>query len=88
MAGVVALMLQKNPSLTNADATFGTLSNPTSWGPGSLERLLESSATPIPTPGSANITQRTGEVTVESWGTDAVGKGWVFVDKALAVAGP
>jgi subtilisin family serine protease len=83
IAGVVALILQKKPSLSNADATFGTISNPASWGPGSLERILEGSATPIPAPASAVVTYRTGEIITESWGTDAVGHGWVFVDDAL-----
>jgi subtilisin family serine protease len=32
IAGVAALMLEKNPSLSNADATFGTLTNPASLG--------------------------------------------------------
>src|SRR4029453_16783787 len=52
IAGVAALMLDKNPSLNNADATFGTLTDPASWGPGSFERALEGSATPIPAPRS------------------------------------
>jgi hypothetical protein len=82
IAGVVALMLDKNGSLSNADATFGTLNNPASWGPGSLERLLEKSATPIPA-GSVTVTHRTGELITETWGNDATGHGWVFVDDAL-----
>jgi hypothetical protein len=84
IAGVAALMLQKNPGLSNADATFGTLSNPASWGPGSFERALEKSATPIPAPKSVVTTFRTGVEDTESWGTDAVGHGWVYVDDALA----
>lgn len=84
LAGIVALMLDKDPTLSNKDAAFGTLGNPSSWGPGSLERLLEGAATPIPA-GSADVTQRTGVVTTESWGNNATGHGWVFVDDALAV---
>ena len=83
LAGIVALLLDKNGGLSNADATFGTLGDPTSWGPGSLERLLEGSATPI-APGSVTITHRTGGPLTESWGADATGHGWVFVDDALA----
>jgi subtilisin family serine protease len=83
VAGIVALMLQKNPSLSNADATFGTLDKPASWGPGSLEQLLERSATQI-RPGSVTVTHRTGEPLTETWGADATGYGWVFVDDALA----
>jgi hypothetical protein len=83
IAGVVALMLEKNPNLSNADATFGTLANPASWGPGSLEVRLEHSATPIPA-GSVTVTHRTGTPLTETWGTDATGHGWVFVDQALA----
>ncbi|HEU4426642.1 MAG TPA: S8 family serine peptidase [Pilimelia sp.] len=83
IAGVAALMLQKNPNLNNADATFGTLTNPASWGPGSFERKLERSATPIPAPRSVVTTFRTGILDTESWGTNAVGHGWVYVDDAL-----
>ena len=90
IAGVVALMLDKNGSLNNADATFGTLNNPASWGPGSLEVLLEGSATDIPAD-QVTTTFRTGVPDVECWemGTtgctlEATGAGWVFVDDALA----
>jgi hypothetical protein len=91
VAGVVALMLQKNPTLSNADATFGTLTDPASWGPGSLEEILEGSATPI-APGSVTVTHRTGESIVECWEgaagcastLEATGHGWVFADDAVA----
>lgn len=86
IAGVAALMLQKSPSPTNADATFGTLGNPASWGPGSFERALERSAAPIPAPNSVVTTFRTGVPDTESWGTNEVGHGWVYVDDALAAA--
>jgi len=90
ISGIVALMLDKNPSLSNADAAFGTLNNPASWGPGTLEVLLENSATDIP-PDQVTTTFRTGIPDVECWemGTsgctlEATGHGWVFVDDALA----
>lgn len=88
IAGVVALMLDKNGSLSNADATFGTLTNPASWGPGSLELLLENSATDIPG-ASVDTIFRTGDLDTECWETpacplEATGHGWVFVDDALA----
>jgi Subtilase family len=83
VAGIVALMLQKKPALSNADAVFGTLSNPASWGPGTLEQVLERSATPI-RPGSVTVTHRTGDPLTETWGADATGHGWVTVDDALA----
>jgi hypothetical protein len=90
ISGVVALMLDKNGSLNNSDADFGTLGDPTSWGPGSLEVLLEGSATDIP-PDSVVTTFRTGVPDTECWeiGTpgcilEATGFGWVFVDDALA----
>jgi hypothetical protein len=90
IAGIAALMLQKNPGLNNADATFGTLNNPASWGPGSFERILEGSATDIP-PDEVTTTFRTGVPDVECWevGTtgctlEATGHGWVFVDDALS----
>lgn len=76
-------MLQKSPALNNADAAFGSFGDPGTWGPGRLERLLESAATPIP-PGSVTVRHRTGETTVETWGNDATGFGWVFIDAALA----
>ncbi len=90
VAGVIALMLDKNGSLNNADATFGTLGNPASWGPGSLEVLLEGSATDIP--GDSVVTTfRTGVPDTECWETgatgctlEATGFGWVFIDDALA----
>jgi hypothetical protein len=85
IAGVAALMLDKNPTLSNADATFGTLTNPASWGSGTFEKVLESSATTI-RPGSVTVTHRTGESLTETWGSDATGHGWVFVDDALAAA--
>jgi hypothetical protein len=88
ISGVAALMLQKNPSLNNADATFGTLNNPASWGPGSFERAIESSAESIE-PDQVTTTFRTGVADVECWETancplEATGHGWVFVDNALA----
>jgi len=90
IAGIAALMLQKNPGLNNADATFGTLSNPASWGPGHFETVLENSATDIPAD-QVTTTFRTGIPDVECWevGTtgctlEATGHGWVFVDDALA----
>jgi subtilisin family serine protease len=83
IAGVVALMLDKNYGLSNADAAFGTIDDPGSWGRGSLEKLLEQSATPIE-PGEVTVIHRTGEEITETWGNDATGSGWVFVDDALA----
>lgn len=95
VSAIVALMLHKDPSLSNADATFGTLNNPASWGPGSLEVILEDSATDIPA-GIVTTTFRTGVLDVECWElgpqpgapncttNEATGFGWVFVDDALA----
>ena len=88
-AGIVALLLQKNPSLSNADAATGTLGNPATWGAGTLERLIEGSAVNI-TPDQVTVTHRTGVPDPECWemGTagytlEATGYGWVFVDRAL-----
>jgi len=95
VSGIVALMLDKSPTLSNADATFGTLGNPASWGPGTLERILERSATDIRA-GTVTTTFRTGVLDVECWElgpqpdapacttNEATGFGWVFVDDALA----
>jgi subtilisin family serine protease len=89
VAGVVALMLEKDGSLNNSDATFGVIGNPASWGPGSFELLLEGSATPI-APNSVVTTFRTGIADTECWemGTtgcilEATGAGWIFIDDAL-----
>jgi hypothetical protein len=83
VAGIVALVLDKNSSLSNADASFGTLTDPASWGSGALERLLERAATPI-APGTVTVTHRTGDSLTETWGADATGHGWLFVDDVLA----
>jgi hypothetical protein len=83
VAGIVALMLDKNGSLSNADAVPG--SDPTTGSPGQVEQLLEQAATPIP-PGSVTVIHRTGEELTETWGSDATGHGWVLVDDALAGA--
>ena len=91
VSGIVALMLEITPTLSNADAAFGTLGNPASWGPGSLELMLEGAATDIPAD-SVVTTFRTGVPDMECWevGTpascslEATGAGWVFVDDALA----
>lgn len=89
IAGILALMLQKDPSLHNANAIFGTWDDPSSWGPGTLEGILESAATPIPA-GTATIMLSDGNIFSPCWevtGCDepeATGYGWVFVDHALA----
>jgi subtilisin family serine protease len=88
VSGIVALMLDKNPTLSNANATFGTFDDPDSWKPGSLELLLESAATPI-APGEVVVTHRTGVPDTECWempscALKATGAGWVYVDDALA----
>jgi subtilisin family serine protease len=95
ISGVVALMLEKNPGFDNSDAVFGTLDDPTSWGPGSLEIALEGSATDIPAD-NVLTTFRTGVDDWECWELgpqptapacttqEATGAGWVFVNAALA----
>jgi subtilisin family serine protease len=85
VAGVVALMLERSPSLNNANAAFGTLDQPSSWGPGALEVALEGSAEPI-APGSVTVMDETGAPLNEMWGANATGAGWVFADKAVAAA--
>ncbi len=83
-------MLQDHPALNNADAAFGLWNDHTTWGPGSLETILESAATDI-APGTATITHSDGSQSSACWevpGCDALeatGHGWVFVDHALAV---
>ncbi|GAB2815832.1 hypothetical protein GCM10027200_14410 [Lentzea nigeriaca] len=56
----MALMPERNPGPSNADAATGTLdNNPASWGPGELERRPEQSATSL-LPSSVTVTHRTG----------------------------
>jgi len=101
ISGVVALMLEVNPTLNNADADPGVLGDPGSWGAGALERALEGSATALPSSGSVLTTFRTGDDDLESWDTscdhdgnagtpevpcDPVGHGWVFADDAVKAA--
>lgn len=81
IAGVVALMLDKKGTLSNADAVPGT--DATNGSPGTVEQLLEQAATPI-APGSVTVIHRTGVPLTETWGSDATGHGWVFVDDALS----
>jgi len=89
VSGIVALMLEKDPSLSNDDADFGTIGDHLTWGPGSLELMLEGSATDIP--GRAvTVKHRTGVDDPECWETgasgcilEATGAGWVYVDDAL-----
>ena len=83
VAGIVALMLDKNPSLNNSDATYGSLADPASWGPGTVERLLESAATQIP-PGTVVFINSAGVSSSTTWDANATGAGWVFVDAVLA----
>jgi hypothetical protein len=90
IAGVAALMLDKNGSLSNADAdTAGSvLGNPATWDSGDFEQKLEGSATDIPGQ-NQSIRQRTGVYANECWEStgctlEATGHGWVFVDDALA----
>jgi hypothetical protein len=82
-------MLQKNPALNNANASFGTLGKPTSWGAGTLEGLLEGSATDI-LPGTATVLYpppigpRSYCWEMPECPLEATGHGWVFIDDALA----
>jgi len=92
IGGIVALMLEKKPGLNNSDAKFGDWDKPAFWGPGTLETILEGSATVIPPSGSVKIMMSDGSSYFPCWdhpGTpgcelDATGNGWVFVDDALA----
>ena len=85
MAGIAALILDKNGSLSNADAdTAGSLiADPATWDEGLFEDLLENSATPIAA-GSQAVKHRTGEMITETWAANATGHGWVYVDDVLA----
>jgi len=95
-AGVVALMLQKNPGLSNKDAnTTIAINDPTHWDEGQVEDILEGAATPIA--GAEVLTTfRTGAADYECWEigptthspacttNEATGHGWLFIDDVLA----
>lgn len=95
-AGVVALVLDKNGSLSNADAnTTIALNDPTNWDEGAVEDILEGAATAI-APGEVLTTFRTGAADWECWEMaptahspgcatfEATGFGWLFIDDVLA----
>jgi subtilisin family serine protease len=67
VAGIVALMAQKNPGLTASAA----------------ESILETTALPM-SDGSATFLDISGVEITLSWGSDAVGRGLVQANKALA----
>lgn len=67
VAGIVALMAQKNPSLTAAQAESILENAALKWNAGSLQV----------------IDPNTGTTITESWGTDAIGKGFITADAAL-----
>jgi subtilisin family serine protease len=68
VAGVAALMLQKNALLSGAD----------------IEVILESTALALPAGSRNIINPNTGAVETVSWGSNASGSGMILADKALA----
>lgn len=68
MAGIVALMAQKKPSLTAAQA----------------EDILTKSAIPLPPGNRDVFDIISGTVVNVSWGANATGAGLAVADKALA----
>jgi subtilisin family serine protease len=68
VAGVAALMLQKNALLSGSD----------------IEVILESTALALPAGSRNVINPNTGAVETVSWGNDASGSGMILADKALA----
>jgi subtilisin family serine protease len=68
VAGLVALMLEKAPTLSASEA----------------ESILEATALAVPAPGSASVNDGSGRIVTVSWGPDAVGAGLVQADAALA----
>lgn len=67
VAGIAALMLQKNASLQQAD----------------VETILESSAIPLPAGSRQIVDLDTGAMKTVSWGDDASGAGLAMADRAL-----
>jgi subtilisin family serine protease len=69
VAGVVALMAQKNPALTAGQA----------------ESILEGTAMPIDHWSAEIVDSNTGSLVSITWGSDAVGSGLVQADRALGL---
>jgi subtilisin family serine protease len=67
VAGIAALMLQKNASLQQSD----------------VETILESSAIPLPAGSRQIVDPNTGAMTTITWGDDAAGAGLAMADRAL-----
>jgi subtilisin family serine protease len=67
VAGIAALMLQKNASLQQSD----------------VETILESSAIPLPAGSRQIVDPNTGAMTTITWGDDASGAGLAMADRAL-----
>ena len=74
VAGIVALMAQKKPSLTAPEA----------------ESILEATAIPLPTPTAPGLTVRNPNGTTRSvtWGSNATGAGLATADAALTATIP
>lgn len=70
VTATVALMLQVHPDLTAAEA----------------ETILESTALPIPAPGSAVVNGPNGLPITFTWSADAVGSGLIQTDSAVQAA--
>jgi subtilisin family serine protease len=68
VAGTAALMAQKNPALTQAQA----------------ESILESTALPMSAGCSNVIDPNTGQIVEICWGADAVGEGFLQADAAVS----
>jgi subtilisin family serine protease len=68
VAGIAALMMQKNPSLTA----------------GQVETILTSGTATIPLPaGCRNVNDGSGNIVTYCWGADATGAGLITADMAL-----
>ena len=74
VAGIVALMAQKKPSLTASEA----------------ENILEATAMPLPTPPAPGrlVRNPNGTTRLVTWGADATGAGLVQANAALAATTP
>src|SRR5207245_1381914 len=74
VAGIVALMAQKKPSLTASEA----------------ENILEATAMPLPTPAAPGrlVRNPNGTTRLVTWGADATGAGLVQANAALAATTP
>lgn len=77
VAGIAALMLEKNPTLDSINELGGG-----ELGEGPVETILQTQAIPMP-PGCRNVFDGSSSFVDFCWGADATGAGFITADAAL-----